>query len=127
MSAEFKFLIWKGYTPFTECQMSSKKSVKLNNPSLTAPLCLHGPATEDLQCKAESDPVLHHTVIGEWAGTFVGLFSKTMLYFLLSIGSLFIKDQAELLSEKNNNVGKEVKLKAIYVYTVCLKPFIFIF
>lgn len=107
--------------------MFSKKSVKLNNPSMTAPLCLHGPGTEHLQCKTESDPVLHHTMIGEWAGIFMGLFSKTVLYFVLSIGSLSIKDQAELLTEKNDNVGKDVKPKAIYVYTVCLKPFIFIF
>lgn len=57
---------------------------------------------------------------------FMGLFSETMLCFLLSNDSLFIKDQAELLTEKNH-VGKDVKPKAIYVYTVCLKPFIFIF
>lgn len=88
--------------------MFSKKSVELSIPSVTAPLCLHGPGTEGLQCKTESDPILHHIVMGEWAGTFMGLFSKTMLYFLLSIGSLFIKDQAELLTEKNNHVGKDV-------------------
>lgn len=49
-----------------------------------------------------------------------------MLCFLLSNGSLFIKDQAEILTEKNH-VGKDVNPKAIYVYTVCLKSFIFIF
>lgn len=62
----------------------------------------------------------------DWAGMFMGLFPKKLLCFLLSSGSLFIKDQAELLTEKNH-VGKDVKPKAIYVYKVCLKPFIFIF
>lgn len=69
---------------------------------MTAPLCLHGPDTEDLQCKTESDPHITPGVMGDWAGTFMSLFSKTMLCFLLSNGSLFIKDQAELLTEKKS-------------------------
>jgi len=45
-------------------------------------------------------------MMGDWAVMFMVSFSKTMLCFLLSNGSLFIKAQAELLTEKKNHVER---------------------
>jgi uncharacterized Zn finger protein len=47
-------------------------------------------------------------------------------------GSLFFNDPyieywAEIqMKKKKNHVGKDVQQKALYVYSVCQKPFIFI-
>lgn len=93
---------------------------------MTAPQCLHDPGVKLILTSYYTRSNGGLAWKRHKKGTFIGLFSKTMLCFLLSNGSLFIKDQAEILTEKNH-VGKDVNPKAIYVYTVCLKSFIFIF
>lgn len=95
---------------------------------MTASLCLHGP-----EVKLNLTPYYTRK---DWPGKgikkkgmFFGLFSKRTLwgFFAFKWFSFFIKDQGELLNEKKNHIGKDVKPKTICIYSMFKVFYFFIF
>lgn len=87
-------------------------------PSGTTPLCFHSPGIEDLQCKTESDPILHQ----EWWG--IGLAHSWVCFlkwccvfrFLIVLFLSKIRQSYQPKKTQNPNMLERMLNQRLYMY-----------